>query len=229
MRTCSTKSPATTKGVRSRIRSSCELSPVRPAVATRAAAGRDHRGRQNSPSLDLRYNARATSTLPFAHQGELRSVPDRRLRRLSDRQPYLLNRGRICCSRTDRLPGDGAESLPAIPFEQLIIFSRTSIRGTCRRSLYCVASSIKSRSDHRTAACSPKSLKLCCAQRSIEFNPKCLTYLYETFYDKGKLARSSDPRDLLEIVRSICRFRRQDIVITEDLIAEAAHWFFVEM
>ena len=71
--------------------------------------------------------------------------------------------------------------------------------------------------------------KLCCAQRTIEFNPKCLAYLYETFYDKGKLPRSSDPRDLLEIVRSICRFRRQDIVITEELIAEAAKRFFVQM
>ena len=43
----------------------------------------------------------------------------------------------------------------------------------------------------------------------------------DRYYDPGKIPRSSDPRDLLEIVRSICRFRQKDVVITEELMAEA--------
>ena len=117
----------------------------------------------------------------------------------------------------------------AVPFEQLIIFS------TNLDPRELVDEAFLRRIQHKIEVGPPdrglytEIFKLCCAQRTIEFNPKCLAYLYETFYDKGKLPRSSDPRDLLEIVRSICRFRRQDVVITEELMAEAAHRFFVQM
>jgi hypothetical protein len=117
----------------------------------------------------------------------------------------------------------------SVPFEQLIIFS------TNLDPRELVDEAFLRRIQHKIEVGPPdrglftEIFKLCCAQRTIDFNPKCLTYLYETFYDKGKLPRSSDPRDLLEIVRSICRFRRQDVVITEELMAEAAHRFFVQM
>ncbi len=117
----------------------------------------------------------------------------------------------------------------SVPFEQLIIFS------TNLDPRELVDEAFLRRIQHKIEVGPPdrglytEIFKLCCAQRTIEFNPKCLSYLYETFYDKGKLPRSSDPRDLLEIVRSICRFRRQDVVITEELMAEAAHRFFVQM
>ena len=71
--------------------------------------------------------------------------------------------------------------------------------------------------------------KLCCNQRSIKFNPATIDYLYATFYDQGKTPRSSDPRDLLEIIQSICRFRNQQVVLTEDLMAEATQRFFCQI
>jgi predicted ATPase with chaperone activity len=117
----------------------------------------------------------------------------------------------------------------AIPFEQLIIFS------TNLDPRELVDEAFLRRIQHKIQVGPPdralytEIFRLCCAQRSIDFNPKCLAFLYEKFYDQGKSPRSSDPRDLLEIVRSICRFRRQDVVITEELIAEAAHRFFVQM
>ena len=40
--------------------------------------------------------------------------------------------------------------------------------------------------------------------------------------------RASDCRDLLEIVQSICRYRRQPVHLTRDLIAEAATSFIAE-
>src|SRR5213595_2572274 len=40
--------------------------------------------------------------------------------------------------------------------------------------------------------------------------------------------RASDCRDLLEIVQSICRYRRQPVHLTRDLIAEAASSFIAE-
>jgi hypothetical protein len=53
--------------------------------------------------------------------------------------------------------------------------------------------------------------------------------MYRNYYDAGKPPRSSDPRDLLEIVQSICRFRNQPAALTDDLIAEASTRFFCRL
>jgi predicted ATPase with chaperone activity len=58
--------------------------------------------------------------------------------------------------------------------------------------------------------------------------PEALDYLYERYYDRGRSPRASDCRDLLEIVQAICRFRRQPVQLTRDLIAEAAASFICE-
>ncbi len=116
-----------------------------------------------------------------------------------------------------------------MPFEQLIIFS------TNLDPRELVDEAFLRRIQHKIEVGPPDRelfadiFRLCCQQRSIEFNPACLDYLYDEFYDRGKTPRSSDPRDLLEIVRSICRYRRQDIVISKELMAEAARRFFVQM
>jgi hypothetical protein len=117
----------------------------------------------------------------------------------------------------------------AVPFEQLIIFS------TNLDPRELVDEAFLRRIQHKIHIGPPdrdlftEIFRLGCEQRSIEYNQACVDFLYREFYDRGKAPRSSDPRDLLEIARSICRFRQQDVVITEDLIAEAAHRFFVQM
>ena len=70
--------------------------------------------------------------------------------------------------------------------------------------------------------------QLVCRQRGIEFNSASVDYLFSHVYDKGRLPRSSDPRDLLEIVQSICRFRSQQVLLTPELIEEAAERFFCQ-
>ena len=52
--------------------------------------------------------------------------------------------------------------------------------------------------------------------------------MYERYYDRGRTPRASDCRDLLEIVQSICRYRRQPVHLTRDLIAEASASFIAE-
>ena len=44
----------------------------------------------------------------------------------------------------------------------------------------------------------------------------------------GRCPRASDCRDLLEIVQSICRFRRQPVQLTRDLMIEASASFIAE-
>ena len=117
----------------------------------------------------------------------------------------------------------------SVPFEQLIVFS------TNLDPRELVDEAFLRRIRHKIEIGSPSRelftdiFKLCCRQRSIAFNPAAIDYLYATFYDAGKSPRSSDPRDLLEIVQSICRFRNQQVVLTEDLIAEATERFFCKI
>ncbi len=55
-----------------------------------------------------------------------------------------------------------------------------------------------------------------------------IDYLFERYYDRGRIARPSDCRDLLEIVVSICRFNGEKPHLTRELIEESARQFIAE-
>src|SRR5262249_48812528 len=57
---------------------------------------------------------------------------------------------------------------------------------------------------------------------------EAIDYLYERYYSGTRCPRASDCRDLLETLQSICRFRKQPVKLTRDLIAEAASSFICE-
>jgi len=58
--------------------------------------------------------------------------------------------------------------------------------------------------------------------------PEAVEYLYERYYNNNRCPRASDCRDLLETVQSICRYRKEPVHLTRDLIAEAATSFICE-
>jgi hypothetical protein len=58
--------------------------------------------------------------------------------------------------------------------------------------------------------------------------PDAVDYLYERYYDAGRSPRASDCRDLLEIVQSICRFKRQPVELSRELMTESAASFIAE-
>lgn len=117
----------------------------------------------------------------------------------------------------------------SVPFEQLIIFS------TNLDPRELVDEAFLRRIRHKIKIDSPPRdlysdiFQLCCRQRDIPFAQSAVDYLYYNYYDQGKPPRSSDPRDLLEIVQSICRFRNQRVLLTEDLMREATERFFCQM
>lgn len=63
----------------------------------------------------------------------------------------------------------------------------------------------------------------------FEYDEPTVDYLFDNFYNRGKPPRSSDPRDLLEILESICRFKGQPVTVCPELIAEATERFFCDM
>ena len=117
----------------------------------------------------------------------------------------------------------------SVPFEQLIIFS------TNLDPRELVDEAFLRRIRHKIKIDSPDRelftdiFRLCCQQRRIAFQPSAVDYLYEKFYDRGKPPRSSDPRDLLEIAQSVCRFRNEPVVLTPELMAEATDRFFCQL
>ncbi|MBX3436031.1 MAG: hypothetical protein KF861_00855 [Planctomycetaceae bacterium] len=71
--------------------------------------------------------------------------------------------------------------------------------------------------------------ELCCRQRQIPFDSSSVEFLYYKYYDRGRVPRSSDPRDLLDIVQSICRFNGRRVALDNELLADAASRFFCDM
>ena len=67
-----------------------------------------------------------------------------------------------------------------------------------------------------------------CKRLGMNYDPGAVDYLFERYYLKGRTARASDCRDLLEIVQSICRYRRQPVHLTRDLMVEASASFIAE-
>ena len=117
----------------------------------------------------------------------------------------------------------------SVPFEQLIVFS------TNLDPRELVDEAFLRRIRHKIHINSPSRdlyeeiFQLCCRQREIAFNPSVIDFLYATYYDQGKTPRCSDPRDLLEIVQAICRFRSLEVVLTDELISESAQRFFCQL
>jgi hypothetical protein len=180
--------------------------------------------------LDLRYNTAANfyqAPLHIKANGGVFLIDDFGRQIVSPRD--LLNRWILPLEeRIDYMTLSTGKKF-AVPFEQLIIFS------TNLDPRELVDEAFLRRIRHKISIGTPdrelftEIFALSCRQRSIPYNQGAVDYLYSTYYDKGKPPRSSDPRDLLEIVQSICRFRSQDVALTESLIAEATLRFFCQI
>lgn len=116
-----------------------------------------------------------------------------------------------------------------VPFEQMIIFS------TNLDPRELVDEAFLRRIRHKIPISSPDKelfsqiFQLVCHQNNTAFCPEAVDYLFETYYSQGKPPRSSDPRDLVEIAESICRYNRQPFQLSVPLIAESSKRFFCEL
>ncbi|MGF1579767.1 MAG: ATPase [Gemmataceae bacterium] len=116
-----------------------------------------------------------------------------------------------------------------VPFEQLIIFS------TNLDPADLVDDAFLRRIRHKVGINPPvievyeKIFKGVAKKLGMNHCPEAVEFLYERYYNTGQRnPRASDCRDLLEIVQSICRFRRQPVQLTRDLMEEAAASFIAE-
>jgi predicted ATPase with chaperone activity len=186
-------------------------------------------GELNLPMLDLRFVAEANfyqAPLHIKANGGVFLIDDFGRQLVSPKE--LLNRWILPLeSRHDYLTtADGKKF--EVPFEQLIIFS-TNLDP---RDL--VDDAFLRRIRHKVEILAPardvyeKIFIMNTKRLGMNLCPEAVEYLYERYYNVGRSPRASDCRDLLEIVQSICRYRRQPVQLTRELIGEAANSFIAE-
>jgi hypothetical protein len=186
-------------------------------------------GELNLSMLDLRYNADANfyqAPLHVKANGGIFLIDDFGRQLVSPKE--LLNRWILPLEdRHDFLTVASGKKF-AVPFEQLTIFS-TNLDP---RDL--VDDAFLRRIRHKVGIEAPprdvyqRIFNAMAKKLGINSCPEAIDYLYERYYDNGRNPRASDCRDLLETVQSICRYRRQPVQLTRDLMADAAASFICE-
>jgi hypothetical protein len=186
-------------------------------------------GELNLSMLDLRYNAEAKfyqAPIHFKANGGVFLIDDFGRQLCSPKE--LLNRWILPLEdRHDFLTVSNGKKFQ-VPFEQLIIFS-TNLDP---RDL--VDDAFLRRIRHKVGILAPtrdvydRIFNNYARKLGMNPCPEAIDYLYERYYNCGRSPRASDCRDLLEIVQSICRYRRHPVHLTRELIAEASASFIAE-
>ncbi|MFO0804342.1 MAG: ATPase [Gemmataceae bacterium] len=186
-------------------------------------------GELNLSMLDLRYNAEANfyqAPIHFKANGGVFLIDDFGRQQCSPKE--LLNRWILPLEdRHDFLTVASGKKFQ-VPFEQLIIFS-TNLDP---KSL--VDDAFLRRIRHKVGVLAPdrpvyeRIFAGQCKRLGMNYAADAVDFLYERYYTRGRSPRASDCRDLLEIVQSICRYRRQPVHLTRDLMVEASASFIAE-
>jgi predicted ATPase with chaperone activity len=186
-------------------------------------------GELDLPMLDLRFNAEANfyqAPIHFKANGGVFLIDDFGRQLCSPKE--LLNRWILPLEdRHDFLTVSSGKKFQ-VPFEQLIIFS------TNLDPKDLVDDAFLRRIRHKMGVNAPQRdvyeriFAANCKRLGMNFSPEAVDYLYERYYLRGRTPRASDCRDLLETVQSICRYRRQPVHLTRDLIIEASSSFIAE-
>jgi predicted ATPase with chaperone activity len=186
-------------------------------------------GELNLDMLDLRFNAAANyyqAPLHIKANGGVFLIDDFGRQLCSPKE--LLNRWILPLEdRHDFLTVATGKKFE-VPFEELIIFS------TNLDPKDLVDDAFLRRIRHKVCIDAPardvyeRIFSAMAKRLGMASCPEAIEYLYDRYYDRGRSPRASDCRDLLEIVQAICRFRRQPVQLTRDLIVEAASSFICE-
>jgi predicted ATPase with chaperone activity len=186
-------------------------------------------GELNLEMLDLRYNPVANyyqAPLHVKANGGVFLIDDFGRQLCSPKE--LLNRWILPLEdRHDYLTVASGKKFE-VPFEQLIIFS------TNLDPKDLVDDAFLRRIRHKVEIEAPvpdvyEKIFNGVVKR-LGMNPcrEAVDFLFERYYNNGRSPRASDCRDLLEIIQSICRFRKQPVHLTRELMMEAASSFICE-
>lgn len=179
--------------------------------------------------LDLRYSTSANvyqAPLHIKANGGIFMVDDFGRQLCSPRE--LLNRWILPLEdRHDFLTLASGKKF-MVPFEQLIIFSTNMDPADLVDDAFLRRIRHKFKVDAPTRELYTQIFNMNCRRLRLNECEEAVEFLFEKYYNNGRIARPSDCRDLLEIIVSICRFRQEEPHVTKDLMEEAARQFIAE-
>ena len=71
--------------------------------------------------------------------------------------------------------------------------------------------------------------QMVCRKHGVEYKPEVVDHLCHEYYEgRGLEMRSCHPRDLVEHMVHLCRYRKQTPVITPQLLDEACQTYFLD-
>lgn len=109
----------------------------------------------------------------------------------------------------------------AVPFDQLVVFSTNLNPAELRDPAFL------RRIRHKIEIGAPSEQQFrdifrhCCEQRHIRFDDWIVTRLLTAHYNPQNPPKSSDPRDLLDVLEAICRFKGEKPHLSEELVSAA--------
>ncbi len=179
--------------------------------------------------LDLQYNRVSNyHTLPghLKANGGLFLVDD--LGRQKSNPERFLNRWILpLAERMDYLTLETGRRF-TVPFEMLVIFSTNLSVSSLLDDAFL------RRIRHKIAVEPPTReqftvlFQSLAEQQGFETSEECIELLFSRHYNRQKLPKWSDPQDLLQVAASLCRFRRQGLSLSPEVISEAAEQFFID-
>ena len=180
--------------------------------------------------LDMKYDPFAkTYSAPFQMRanGGVLILDDFGRQRIPPRD--LLNRWIVPLEkRIDYLALHTGGKFP-VPFDTLLIFA-TNLAPTdlveeafLRRIHYKINVLGPNRQDYE------EIFRRCCDEREIPYNETAVRYVYDEWYKRREIEpRACHPRDILDHVIDISRFRQVDAHLSRDLVERACRSYFLD-
>lgn len=179
--------------------------------------------------LDLRFNSIAKfheAPLQLKANGGVFLVDDFGRQRI--RPQDLLNRWIVPLeSRVDYLALHTGKKIQ-VPFDVLVVFATNLDPASLADEAFLRRIPYKIAIDDPTMNQFAKIFELNCGKKNLKFHPVMVAYLKRRHYaPAGRRLRACHPRDLLDQVTALCRYRGIEPVITRDLLDAACASYFV--
>jgi predicted ATPase with chaperone activity len=181
--------------------------------------------------LDLEFDANSKfyeAPLQIKANGGIFIIDDFGRQMLRPRE--LLNRWIVPLERrTDFLSLHTGKKFE-VPFDQLVIFSTNIAPKELVDEAFLRRIRYKIEIDHPTPVEYAEIFQLVCKRTGIEFKQEVFDHLLKEHYEKsGVMLNACHPRDLIDQIIDITRYRQTQLVLTKELIDEAWANYFVKL
>ena len=116
-----------------------------------------------------------------------------------------------------------------VPFDVLVIFATNLEPRTLTDEAFLRRIPYKVRATNPSIDQFSRIFDMVCQKHGIPFNPDVVAHLCQEYYEgRGLEMRACHPRDLVEQMVMLCKYRKQPLAITPKLLDEACRTYFLD-